>query len=163
MQPEDTALRIGREARSYLTDGDFGPAVVWSATCAEIVLRDLTLKPIFVGLFLGESWAGRAVDFMLRGRWLSKESRDIARAVLKTVVDLDVETFEHAGHVIWTEIPSLLDLRNAIVHRGETATQSDAEKAVNVVAGLYASVVPKVRELCGVLDIPGYVPAEDRT
>lgn len=162
IQWEDTALRVGREARAYLHADDLGPAVVWAATAAEVIFRELTLRPIFVGFFLGEDWAEKTTSHMLRGRWLRKESRDIAKAVLKTLADLDVETFEHAGHAVWREIPELLDLRNAIVHEGAVPTTDDAEKAVNVVAGLYASVVPKMRELCGVLEIPGYVAAELR-
>jgi hypothetical protein len=148
-QAEATAFRVGREARQLATAGSYGPAVVWSATCVEIIFRDLTLKPIFVGLFLGGEWADQALDMMLGNRWVGPNTRKIAERVLREIAGVDVAALETKGLRPWGEIEKLLRTRNRIVHRGDEVTREDATWAVDVAAALYGSLVPKLRELCG--------------
>jgi hypothetical protein len=153
---EQTAYRVGTEGRAFQVGGHSAPAVVWSATCIEIILRELTLKPIFVGLFLGGPWADGALQVMLGRRWVMKETRKVAKDALLAVVGLNVEELEVAGVKPWNEITSLLDQRNRIVHHGATASPDDARRAVDVSAALYAALLPPLRDLCGLTSIAGY-------
>jgi hypothetical protein len=157
---EAIVLRVGKESRAHLVEGHDGPALVWAATAIELILRELALKPIFVGLFLGDQWADRAVVAMLRGRWLRDDVRKVARDVLQAVAELDVEQFEFNGHRVWRDYPSVLEARHKIVHEGAMACRADAERAVDIAAGLYMLVVPHLRELCGVTEVAGYAPPE---
>ena len=157
---EVVAHRVGTEARAHARDGLHGPAVVWSATCVEIIFRDLTLKPVFTGLFLGGAWADVALDAMLRNRWVGDSTRRIAKDALLAVAELDVDALEANGVRPWNEIKPLLHKRNRIAHIGEAASGQEAAHAVEVAAALYASLLPLLRDLCGLRDLPGYTPPD---
>jgi hypothetical protein len=146
---EATAYRVGQEARAFAKNGLHAPAVVWSATCVEIILRDLTLSPVFVGLFLGEQWADTALKVMLGNRWMRKETRVMARHVLRAVAGIDVDVLEKAAIRPWGEIDNLLMIRNRVVHSGDGVSEERATWAVDVAAALYATLLPPLRELCG--------------
>jgi len=146
---EATAHRIGRDARGFADDGLYAPAVVWSATCVEIILRDLTLSPLFVGLFLGEHWADAALKVMLGNRWTRPETRAMARHVLAAIVGIDVDQLAEGAIRPWGEIDTLLRIRNRVVHRGNEVSEGEATWAVNVAAALYATLLPPLRDLCG--------------
>jgi hypothetical protein len=158
---EATAHRVGREARTFAHDGLHAPAVVWSATCVEIILRDLTLTPIFVGLFLGERWADTALKVMLGNRWTRNETRAMARDVLHAIAGIDVDALEVGAVRPWGEIDNLLMIRNRVVHSGEEVSDERATWAVNVAAALYATLLPPLRELCGLTENAEY-QAPDR-
>lgn len=158
---EATAYRVGRKARALAGDGQHAPAVVWAATCVEIIFRDLTLKPIFTGLFLGGAWADEALETMLRNRWVRDDTRAIAKNVLSAVAGVDVEALEVGGIRPWNEIQSLLRKRNRIVHHGEEAIAEEATHAVNVAAAIYGSFLPPLRDLCGLTSREGYRAPED--
>lgn len=153
---EATAHRVGREAREFVDKGLNGPAVVWSATCVEVILRDLTLSPIFVGLFLGERWADAALRVMLHNRWTRVETRTMAKSVLHAIADVDVDALELGGTKPWGEIDRLLKARNDVVHKGEEISPQEAAWAVDVAAALYATLLPPLRELCGLTDRSEY-------
>jgi hypothetical protein len=159
---EDTAHRVGTEARAFVSSGKHAAAVVWAATCAEIIFRDLTLRPIFVGLFLGQEWPDAAVKFLIGRRWLAYETRQIARNALDTVARVKVEEMTWKTYNVWDEIRPLVELRNAIVHEGAQAGADNAQHGVDVVAGLYARLLPVMRELCGMNARFDYVPPESR-
>jgi hypothetical protein len=159
-QAEARAYRVGQEARQFARDGSHGPAVVWSATCVEIVFRDLTLKPIFVGLFLGGEWADWALDRMLGNRWVRPDTRRLAETILREIAGLDVTRLAVNGLRPWSEIDKLLRTRNAIVHRGDDVTHKEAMWAVDVAAALYGSLLPPLRELCGLTRSSTYRPPE---
>jgi hypothetical protein len=160
-QAEKTAYRVGREARAFADDGLHAPAVVWAATCVEIIFRDLTLKPIFTGLFLGGAWANEALEAMLRNRWVRDDTRAIAKNVLLAIAGLDVETLEVSGVRPWNEIQTLLRKRNRVVHHGEEATKAEAMRAVDVAAALYGALLPPLRDLCGLTGREGDRAPED--
>ncbi len=157
---EATAFRVGREARTFADKGLYAPAVVWSATCVEIVLRDLTLSPIFVGLFLGEQWADTALKVMLGNRWMRKETRAMARHVLRAIAGIDVDTLEKEAIRPWSEIDSLMTIRNRVVHSGDEVSDERATWAVDVAAALYATLLPPLRELCGLTKESDYKAPE---
>ena len=147
---QKAALRVGREARELQNAGYHAQAVVCSATCAELILRELTLKPIFVGLFLGETRADEALKLMLHNRALRPETLKIAVAALKTVVGFDVDEIAS-----WRKIPIFVSQRHNIVHAGAEATAADAQTAVDAVAELYATLLPAMRDICGIPRLRG--------
>jgi hypothetical protein len=146
---ESRALRVGRQAHELLAAGYAAPAVVSSSTCVELILRELTIKPIFVGLFLGDVWIDGALEALLRGRSLNRDTRSIAARALKTIVDVDVEQIP-----AWKEIEGVIKRRNEIVHAGAEATPGEGRRAVSVVDGLQATLLPAMRELCGIGPLP---------
>jgi hypothetical protein len=158
---EATAHRIGREARTFANEGLHAPAVVWAATCVEIILRDLTLSPIFVGLFLGEQWADTALKVMLGNRWTRNETRAMARHVLHAIAGIDVDALEVEAIRPWGEIDNLLTIRNEVVHGGKEISDERATWAVNVATALYGTLLPPLRELCGLTENTRY-QAPDR-
>ncbi|HTB49912.1 MAG TPA: hypothetical protein VK701_02970 [Solirubrobacteraceae bacterium] len=160
---ETTAHRVGREARAFTNEGLYAPAVVWSATCVEIILRDLTLSPIFVGLFLGEQWADAALKIMLGNRWTRRETRAMARHVLHAIVGIDVDALEARAIRPWGEIDNLLTIRNQVVHSGSEVSSEMATWAVDVAAALYATLLPPLRKLCGLTEEAGYRAPEGGT
>jgi hypothetical protein len=153
---ERTAHRVGREARAFANARLHAPAVVWSATCVEIILRDLTLSPVFVGLFLGEQWADTALRVMLGNRWTRPETRAMARSVLYAIAEVDVNALQVGSIHPWTEIDKLLATRNRVVHRGDEVSDQTATWAVDVAAALYATLLPPLRELCGLTENTEY-------
>jgi hypothetical protein len=158
---EQAAYRVGREARAFAENGHDAAAVVWAATCVEIIFRDLTLKPVFTGLFLGGAWADEALEAMLRNRWVRDDTRAIAKNALHAVAGIEVEGLEVAGTRPWNEIQALLRKRNRIAHHGEEATEQEAGWAVDVAAALYGSLLPPLRELCGLMEREDYRAPED--
>ena len=162
-ESERVAFRVGTEARQFSEEGLHTPAVVWAATCIEIIVREMIIKPVFVGLFIGGDWVESAVDVMVGNRWGSKSTLQLARDVLLAVADIDVTTLNVSGTQVWEEIPVVLAKRNRIVHRGDEAAETEATTAVDVAAGLYGSVLPTMRELCGLNDVTGYAPPEGGT
>jgi hypothetical protein len=157
---EATAYRVGREARAFANDGFASAAVVWAATCVEIIFRDLTLKPTFTGLFLGGTWADEALEAMLRGRWVRDDTRAIAKNALAAIASIEVEELEADGTRPWNEIQALLRKRNRVVHHGEEATADEATWAVNVAAAFYRSLLPPLRDLCGLIERDDYQAPE---
>jgi hypothetical protein len=108
-------------------------------------MRDLTIKPIFVGLFLGETWVDAAVNTLLHNRWGRQETRTIVASALRTVAGFEVGQFP-----AWSQIAPLITLRNRVVHEGDEATAEDASKAIIVVDGLLGTLLPVMRRVCAI-------------
>ena len=157
---ERVAFRVGTEGRAFARDGLYAPAVVWSATCIEIVVREMIIKPVFVGLFIGGDWVESAVGRHGRQQVGRRKTHSFFLGRSLAVAQLDVTTLEIAGTRVWGEIPGVLAKRNRIVHRGEEATEPEAKTAVDVAAGLYGGVLPTMRDLCGLNGVTGYSPPE---
>lgn len=132
--------RCIEEAKQLTKEGHHAHAVVASVTSIELIIRYFILLPILHGAFLSEEWAKILIGRIMTQR--SATDRELLPRVLKQW-DIDLNTMTLAdGSPLWDRfINELILLRNDIVHKGETAMSTQADKALMYVEAFLGSVV----------------------
>lgn len=68
----ERAHRVAGEARDFLEAGQHAATMVWAATWAELIERDLTLRPIFAGLVKADPLAMETIRELVGRRWFDR-------------------------------------------------------------------------------------------
>ena len=148
-QPARIALQ---EARELLPDHP-AASLIFSAITVELGLKEVLLKPIVYGLIHDESTAGMVADLILH----SQESKWLLLQILQDRggVDLDAYTRPTQSKGLWEEYKEIKSSRNFILHRGATATVSEAEVAAQVAIAVLEDVFPTVIDSLYPLSLDG--------
>jgi hypothetical protein len=131
------------EARALLKDHPKA-ALVFAVTSAELCMRRVLLTPILHGAFHTES----SGEFLVRLLVATKDEKLVKAlvAVLASHTGVDLRVLCRAGvkKPLWEEMRDLQVKRNAVVHEGAPAADSDAQESVAVAAALLNDVFPAV-------------------
>ncbi|MCF8534166.1 MAG: hypothetical protein K9G48_14250 [Reyranella sp.] len=105
--------------------------VLFAATAVEICLKKLILEPFIAGLIHNED-AAPLITTALVGSHALYRARQLAVELLKVAAGLDLEAHVRQGETLpfLSEAKALAGQRDAIAHRGEMATDKNAEHAL---------------------------------
>lgn len=105
--------------------------VLFAATAVEISLKKLILEPFIAGLIHNED-AAPLITAALVGNHALQRARQLAVELLKVAAGFNLEAHIRQGETLpfLSEAKALASQRDAIAHRGEMATDKNAEHAL---------------------------------
>ena len=127
------AVGMLREAESLLSTGHFDAALVFAASASELFLKATLLRPVIHGLVHSDVLAEAVVENTLAQTGLDRYQKLLSQLFEHlTGQELNAVLGDDSNKPLVKEIAEIQRLRNGVVHRGETMTQVDAERAVNI-------------------------------
>lgn len=132
-------------------------APVFAVVGVEVGLKATLLKPILHGLVHSEFAAAWVT--VLAPDHRNDNFRDLLFAILTQYGGIDLKTFRRpvATRTLWEEITEAQKKRNAVLHRAEAASRSDAEQAIIVANIVLEQLFPGVLSKLGLHTHPGLV------
>ncbi|WJV27310.1 MULTISPECIES: hypothetical protein [Pseudomonas] len=155
------AVLIFREAREVMGSSP-SSALVLFTTAIELGLKLALLKPVIYGLVHNDSVADLISDLAVKHNGVDRFKPLLVR-ILGEYGGIDFNSFKIEGHTktIWEEINSLQGSRNAVVHRGELASNDIATLAKDVATMIMGTFLPCVLDGLGLKLIKGGVIESD--
>ena len=140
MRPAVDAIQ---EAKALLSVNRYSPALVFSASAFELLLKATLLSPVVYGLVHHDALAeiivqrvvGRQTDITRYEGLLSRLFDSLAK------IDLSAISREGATTTLMKEAKEFQNLRNQILHQGAQCSQQEAERAFSVAVAIYDMVV----------------------
>ena len=138
--PAARALADARTLVPTHTTGGF----LFGAIAAEVALRAVLLKPILYGLVHSDTAAA-----LITKAAIAYQDEGFTKVLLDLLASfggVDPRTWYRAtgGQKLWDEILVVRTKRNGVMHRAESATDADAELAINVAACIVEQLFPSV-------------------
>ncbi len=126
-------------------------ALVFAVTAAEAGLKSGLLKPILHGLVHDDAMAAVVAELVPEQR--NDRFRDLLFGILREYGGVTLLTFKRDGtsQTLWSEMQETQKIRNQIVHRGESATSVDAERAIMIAETILLELYPAVLRTIGLL------------
>ncbi len=146
------AVEAIREAKTLLAASRYSPALVFSASAFELLLKATLLRPVVYGLVHHDALAeiivqrvvGRQTDIARYEGLLSQLFNSLAR------IDLSAISRDGATKALMTEARELQNLRDKILHQGVHCSPPEAKRAFSVAVAIYEMiVVPMISALTG--------------
>lgn len=111
-------------------------ALIFAVVATEVCLRDAMLTPVLHGSFHTPDSA----DVLVR-LFVATKDEKLIKALLRVLAShtkIDLQTFTRSGAVkpLWEEMRALQVKRNRIIHAAETATEAEAQGALEL-AGVF--------------------------
>lgn len=126
------------EARNLLQNGHYAAALVFAASAAEQFLRVALLRPVIHGLVHLEPLADLVVEAALTQTGYVRYTKLLA-GLFRELTHVDIETITrlNSSAPLLKEASELQARRNEVIHRAQTAAESEAVRAVAVSAGVF--------------------------
>lgn len=137
------AVEAIQEAKALLAASRYSPALVFSASAFELLLKATLLRPVVYGLVHHDALAeilvqrvvGRQTDIGRYEGLLSRLFDQLAK------IDLSAISREGATTTLMEEAKELQSLRDKILHQGAHCPPLEAEKAFLVAVAIYDMIV----------------------
>lgn len=148
-------VRAYKESKALLANGHVSASLVFAASATELFLKAALLRPVVYGLVHSEALAQVVVDSALSQTGFSRYEKLLSR-LFAELVGADLKSLRRGtgAKPLLAEAGEIQDLRNAVVHRGESVTPDQASVAIAVAANVFAHV------LCAMLEAIGLCVAE---
>ncbi len=139
MRPAVDSLQ---EGKALHTLGKHSAALVFFVSAIELLLKATLLKPVIYGLIHHEGLADVIVRHAL-GQAGFDRYEGLLADLFTRLANIDLKTVHREGATtkLLEESKELQKLRNNIIHKGETCTDADAEKANIVAVAVYEQIV----------------------
>jgi hypothetical protein len=97
-------------------------ALVFGVTSAELVIKNVLLKPLISGLVHAEDLASLVVEQSTNQTGIDRFQKLLA-GIVSAFSPFDLSTFKRVNttQTLWQEIRTVQEIRNAVIHRGEPA------------------------------------------
>lgn len=120
-------------------------ALVFAVTATELAVKTVLLKPIIFGLVHTENLASFITDLTTQHTGMSR-FQTLLTEILAQFGGVNLRTFKRAtsAKTLWQEIGEVQKARNAVIHRGETASTAEADLAISVAATLLSEIFPQI-------------------
>lgn len=137
------AVEAVQEAKALLAAERFSPALVFSASAFELLLKATLLRPVVYGLVHHDALAellvqrvvGRQTDIGRYEGLLAKLFEELAGINLRAICREGVTT------PLLKEAAELQGLRDRILHQGTHCSHEEAERAFHVALSIYEEIV----------------------
>ncbi|KVN07895.1 MULTISPECIES: hypothetical protein [unclassified Burkholderia] len=148
MRPAVDALQ---EAKRLKGNGHHAAAVVFCATTIELFMKATLLQPIVYGLVHNDALAGVIVKHVL-GQTGFERYRKLLSRLFQELAALDITALRREGEsvALIDESCRVQELRNAIVHSGQTCDAASAQHALDVAVAVFDKIVVDVLWSIGV-------------
>jgi hypothetical protein len=120
-------------------------ALVFAATAMELAIKTVLLKPIVFGLVHTEGLAVFITDLATQHTGMER-FQTLLTEILTQFGGVDLKTYKRpdSAKTLWQEIGEVQKARNAVIHRGETVGDANADLAIAVAGALLGDIFPKV-------------------
>lgn len=120
-------------------------ALVFGVTATELAIKTVLLKPIVFGLVHTEALASFITDLTTQHTGMDR-FQTILTEILARFGGVDLKVFKRAdsANTLWQEIGEVQKARNAVVHRGESVEDVQADLSIAVAATLLKEVFPHI-------------------
>lgn len=141
-------VRRCKEA-SELISASPAASCVFSSSAIELFLKNALLKPVVYGLVHNESLAEIVMESALSQNSLDRYKKLMAK-LLQELPGIDIATFARprVATPLFTEVSNVQNMRNAIIHKGESIDEAGARHAHAVALAVF-SVVERVLSSIG--------------
>lgn len=137
------AVEAIQEAKALLAAERYAPALVFSASAFELLLKATLLRPVVYGLVHHDALAelvvqrvvGRQTDIGRYEGLLARLFEELAKINLRAICREGVTT------PLMKEATELQGLRDRILHQGVHCTREEAERAFQVAVSIYDNIV----------------------
>lgn len=142
MRPAVDALQ---EAKRLKANGHHSAAVVFCATTIELLLKATLLQPIVYGLVHNDGLADIIVKHAV-GQTGFERYRNLLSRLFQDLANLDIAKIRREGVpvALIDESTHVQNLRNGIVHKGQTCDAAAAENAFDVAVAVFDKIVVAV-------------------
>ena len=138
------ALDSLAEARNLITVNPTA-SLIFSNIAIEVGLKATLLKPIVYGLVHTDSIADLIADLTV-SRTGKDRYRTLLFRILKVHGKVDLADYKRrkSNRTLWEEIAPVQKLRNAVLHRAEKVSRSDADLSLCVGSDILEHIFPSV-------------------
>lgn len=137
------AQRALVEART-LESTSAAAALVFAMSSVEISIRDVLLKPVVAGLVHNPDLSEIVADIV------DIRSKKILTLLSFVMTEIGLPALPDqllpSGRPVWVEKSELQKLRNSVVHRGDTVTSEQAQRAMELAEYFVEQLYPQIRD-----------------
>ncbi len=143
------ALDVLAEARNLITLNATA-SFIFAAIAMEVGLKATLLKPIVYGLVHTESVAALITDLTISHMGMDRYRRLLSH-VLQEQGGVDLDSFKRFGSnkTLWEEIKEVQKIRNLIMHKAESTSDTNAKLALGVASEILEAIFPDVIKKIG--------------
>jgi hypothetical protein len=137
------AVDAVQEAKALLEVGRFSPAVVFSASAIELLLKATLLRPVVYGLVHNDALAEIIVQKVVGRQTDIERYEGLLAGLFQTIATIDLRVIRRAGETLslLQEAKQFQSLRNKILHQGTQCLPQEAETAFSVAVAVYDQIV----------------------
>jgi hypothetical protein len=120
-------------------------ALLFAVTAIELAVKSVLLKPIVFGVVHTEALASFIMDLTTEHTGMER-FRTLLTEILAQFAGVDLMRYKRCDSAVelWKEIKEVQRVRNAVLHRGESVDDSNAELAIAVAETLLNGIFPQV-------------------
>lgn len=140
MRPAVNAIQ---EAKALLAAQRFAPALVFSASAFELLLKSTLLRPVVYGLVHNDAMAEILVNKVLGRQTDIDRFKDLLAGLFKTLAHIDLDSICRPGSAqpLMKEAKDFQTKRDRILHAGVVCTSVEAESAYAIALAIYEQIV----------------------
>ena len=127
----------------YLLNVSPTASLVFSRSAIDLALREVLLKPIAFGMIHDANTGSLMVELAVGNQQFSKL---LFRVLQDYGVDLRTVVRNTGSNTLWAEIKEIANIRNQILHRGQTASKEQAERSLEIASILLYKLYPYLRK-----------------
>lgn len=137
------AVDAVQEAKALLAVGRNSPALVFSASAIELLLKATLLRPVVYGLVHNDALAEIIVQRVVGRQTDIGRYEGLLAGLFHTLAAIDLRAIRRDGVVLplLQEAKQYQDLRDKILHQGTSCSPQDAETAFSVAVAVYDKIV----------------------
>lgn len=140
MRPAVDAIQ---ESKILLAAERNSPALVFSASAYELLLKATLLRPVVYGLVHHDALAELIVQKVVGRQTNIDRYESLLARLFETLANINISTIHRSGSTVplMQEAKELQGLRDKILHQGVSCTRADAERALSVAIAIYEEIV----------------------
>ncbi|MYM92280.1 hypothetical protein [Duganella vulcania] len=137
------AVNTIKEAKALLAAQRFAPALVFSASAFELLLKSTLLRPVVYGLVHNDALAEILVNKVLGRQTDIDRFKDLLAGLFKTLAHVDLDSICRPGSAqpLMKEAKAFQTKRDRILHAGAVCTSEEAESAYAIALAIYEQIV----------------------
>ncbi|OGP54501.1 MAG: hypothetical protein A2X89_05955 [Deltaproteobacteria bacterium GWD2_55_8] len=137
------AVDAVQEAKALLAVGRHSPALVFSASAIELLLKATLLRPVVYGLVHNDALAEIIVQRVIGRQTDIERYEGLLAGLFHTLAKIDLRAICRDGVTLplLQEAKQFQSLRDKILHQGTHCSPQDAETAFSVAVAVYDKIV----------------------
>ena len=138
-----SAVDAVQEAKALLAVGRHSPALVFSASAIELLLKATLLRPVVYGLVHNDALAEIIVQRVIGRQTDIERYEGLLAGLFHTLAKIDLRAICRDGVTLplLQEAKQFQSLRDKILHQGTHCSPQDAETAFSVAVAVYDKIV----------------------
>ena len=144
------AVEAIQEGKKLLSNNHYSAALVFYVSAIEILLKATLLRPVLMGMVHNDAIAELFVNLTL-GQSGFKRYTKLLSGLYRSLLNLEIDEIrrESSNTGLLAECSKMQEIRNGIVHKGETCSKEEAEISRLVATATFEQIVKPVLNKIG--------------